>query len=50
MRHCNNCNGGILCITCNIQVNENKDFEANLNLLKRHVPIELGQMHPYYEE
>ena len=27
MRQCNNCNGEILCITCNNQVNENKEFE-----------------------
>ena len=29
MRRCKNCNGEILCKECNIQVNENKEFEAN---------------------
>ena len=37
MRQCNNCNGEILCITCNNQVYENKESEANSNLLKRDV-------------
>ena len=49
-RQCNNCNGEILCRTCNNQVNENKEFEANLNLLKRDVPNEFGHMLPYYKE
>ena len=48
MRHCNTCKDGILCITCNNQINENKEFEANLNLLKRDVPNRFGHMLPYY--
>ena len=32
-RQCNVCKDGILCSTCNIQINENKEFEANINLL-----------------
>ena len=36
MRQCNECKDGILCTTCTDQINENKEFEANLNLLKRH--------------
>ena len=35
MRQCNSCRDGILCTTCNNQINENKEFEANLNELKR---------------
>ena len=50
MRQCNKCNGEIICITCNNQVNENKEFEAKLNLLKRDVPNEIGHMFPYYKE
>ena len=45
MRRCNTCKDGILCITCNNQINENKEFEANLNLLKRD---RFGHMLPYY--
>ena len=37
-----------MCDKCNNQINENKEFEANLNELKRHPPIEFGHMLPYY--
>ena len=47
-RRCNNCNGEILCNECNNQVNENKEFEANLKLLKRDIPNQFGHMLPYY--
>ena len=46
MRQCNVCKDGILCTTCNNQINENKKFEANLNLLK--TPNDFGYMLPYY--
>ena len=36
------------CNKCNNQINENEEFEANLNELKRHPPIEFGHMLPYY--
>ena len=42
MRHCNMCKDGILCITCNSQINENKELEANLNELKREKPNDFG--------
>ena len=48
MRHCNACIDGILCVTCNNQTNENKEFEAILNLLKREKPNDRGHMLPYY--
>ena len=48
MRFCNECNNEKLCNKCNIQINENKEFEANLNLLKRKAANELGYMLPYY--
>ena len=48
MRQCNACKDGILCTTCNNQIHENKEFEANLNLLKRKTPNEFGCMLPYY--
>ena len=35
-----------MCTTCNIQINENKEFEANLNEIKRHPPNEFGYMLP----
>ena len=48
MRFCNDCNDEILCTKCKNQINENKEFEANLNLLKRKTPNEFGHMLPYY--
>ena len=49
MRHCNACKDGIICTTCNNQINENKEFEANLNELKRQPPDdEFGYMLPCY--
>ena len=49
MRRYNECKGEILCDECNNQVNENKKFEANLDLLKKDVPNEFGHMLPYYK-
>ena len=37
-------------MTYNIQLNENKEFETNLKLIKRQAPIRFGQMPPYYRE
>ena len=48
MKRCNACKDGTLCTTCNNQINENKEFEANLNLLKRKTPYDFGYMLPYY--
>ena len=50
MRFCNECNDKKLCNKCNNQINENKKFEANLNLLKRKAPNEFGHMLPYYTQ
>ena len=36
-------------MTCDNQVDENKEFEANLNELKRHAPNNFGQLLPYYK-
>ena len=49
MRQCNACKDGILCVKCNIRINENKEFEANLYLLKRKAPNDFGYMLPYYK-
>ena len=49
MRFCNECKEKY-CDRCNIQYNENKEFEANLNLLKREAPNEFGHMLPYFKE
>ena len=35
---------------CNNQVNENKQFEANLNLLKRQAPNDIGHLLPYFKD
>ena len=48
MRFCNECNDNKMCVKCNNHINENKEFEANLNLLKRNAPNEFGHMLPYY--
>ena len=49
MRFCNECNDKKNCKKCNKQTNENKEFEANFNGLKRHPPNETFQMLPYYK-
>ena len=49
MRFCNECNDQKVCNKCNNQINENKEFEANLNEIKRHHPNEFGHKLPYYE-
>ena len=36
-------------MTCNNQVSENTEFEANLKLLKRQAPIEIGHMLRYFK-
>ena len=48
MRFCNKCDDKKLCDRCNNQINENKEFEANLNELKRHPPNDFDYMLPYY--
>ena len=50
MRRCNKCSDKILCEECKNQVNENKKFEANSNLLKRKASNEFGHMIPYFVE
>ena len=50
MRGCSECRSKILCITCNNQVKENKDFETNLYFLKRQAPKQYVHMPPYYKE
>ena len=49
MRFCNGCNDKKVCNKCNYLINEIKEFEANLNELKRHPPNEFGYMLPYYK-
>ena len=48
MRFCNVCNDKKMCDKCNNQINEKKEFEANLNELKGHPPNASGYMLPYY--
>ena len=48
MRQCNVCKDGLLCSTCNNQINEIKEFEANLILLKLEAPNQFGYMLAYY--
>ena len=39
-----------MCKKCNNQINQNKEFEANLNLSKRQASNEFGYMLPYFKE
>ena len=48
MRFCIECDDKKLCNKCSNQVNENKEFEANLNEIKRHPANEFSYMLPYY--
>ena len=50
MRFCNKCNDKEMCNKCNNQINEIKEFEANLNELKRHSLNDFGYMLPYYKK
>ena len=46
MRNFNKFAKDILCDGCDELVNQNKEFSANLNELKRQPPNEFGQMLP----
>ena len=48
MRFFNECNDKKVWNKCNNQINENKEFEANLNEIKRQPPNEFGHMLPCY--
>ena len=50
MRRCIECKDAIICMICYDQVNENKEFEANLKFLKREISNQLGHMLPYYKK
>ena len=49
MRNFNNCTKDNLCDRCDNLVNQNKEFSANLNELKRKPPNEFGYMLPWYK-
>ena len=49
MRFCNECKDRKMCDKFNNQINENKEFEASLNELKKLPPSKFGQMLPYYK-
>ena len=48
MRNCNICTKNILCDGCDKLVNQNKEFSANVNDLKRQPPNDFGYMLPKY--
>ena len=48
VRNCNNCTKDVLCDDCDKLVNQNKEFSANINELKREKPNDLGHMLPKY--
>ena len=50
MRFCNECNDKRMCNKCDNEVNENKDIEADLNLLERQAPSDFGHMLIYFKE
>ena len=49
MRKCNQCKKDSLCDNCDELVNQNKEFSANLNELKREPPNNNGHMLPKYK-
>ena len=49
VRLCKECTDKIICDRCSIQINENKEFEANLYLLKRPPVNQFGHMLPLYK-
>ena len=50
IRFCNDCSKEECRDMCNNQINENNEFEANLNLFKRQIPIKFGYMLPSYKK
>ena len=50
MRFCNESNVKRLCNNCNLIVNENKQFEAILNISKREAAKEIGYTLPCFKE
>ena len=48
LRNCNKCTKDILCGDCYKLVNQNEDFSANLNEIKRQPLNEFGHMLPKY--
>ena len=48
MKNCTECKKDILCDSCDILVNQYKNFSANLNELKRERPNDFGHMLPKY--
>ena len=47
-RNCNRCVKDLLCDDCDKEVNQNKEFSANLKELKREKPNDHGHMLPKY--
>ena len=48
LRFCNECSKKKRFDRCRNQINENKEFKANINLLRRQPPNQFGRMLPYY--
>ena len=48
MKNCNKSTKEVLCVAFDKLVNQNKEFSANLNELKREKPNDLGHMLPKY--
>ena len=49
MRFCNECTDKLKWNRYETQINEKKEYEAKLNLLKRQTLKQFGHMLPYYE-
>ena len=50
IKFCNECTDKLTCNNCNNQINENKEFEANINLIKPEAPNQSGHLLTYYKE
>ena len=50
MRFCNECTDNLTCNNCKNRINKNKEFEANLNEIKRQTSSQYGHMLPSLNE
>ena len=49
MRYCTDCKNDSLCDSCDKLVNQNKEYSANINDLKRETFNDFGHMLPKYK-
>ena len=50
IKSCNGCSDKVIFITCKNQPNENKEFEANINVIKSQALNQFSYLLPYFKE